>query len=87
MLKNKAITIKDSYDNLILNNSDLFYYFDGLKGTIIAKGSHPSGMIGSPVTLADNIGVFYKDGDVNMPVSTCAMKAVDSLNYVKFPTF
>ena len=77
-------SIKISYDNLIKENQDLFYYLDGLKGTIVAKGSHPSGIIGSPITLADNIGLFYKDGNREMPVSTCAMKAVDSLNYVKF---
>lgn len=82
--RKKCEKLKDSYDNLIKSNQDLFYYLDGLKGTIVAKGTHPSGIIGSPVTLADNVGLFYKDGDVNMPVSTCGMKAVDSLNYVKF---
>ena len=82
--KNRAIKIKESYDDLINDNQDLFYYLKGLKGTIVAKGTHPSGMIGSPITLEDNMGLFYKDGDLNMPVSTCAMKAVDSLNYVKF---
>ena len=82
--KNRATKIKESYDDLINDNQDLFYYLKGLKGTIVAKGTHPSGMIGSPITLEDNMGLFYKDGDLNMPVSTCAMKAVDSLNYVKF---
>lgn len=82
--KKKVEKLKQLYDNLINDNKDLFYYLDGLKGTIIAKGNHPSGIIGSPITLADNLGVFYKDGDINTPVSTCAMKSVDSLNYVKF---
>lgn len=82
--KNKLDNIKRSYDSLIKNNQDLFYYLDGLRGTIVSKGTHPSGIIGSPITLNDNIGLFYKDGDSNMPVSTCSMKAVDSLNYVKF---
>lgn len=82
--KKQLDNIKRSYDNLIKDNQDLFYYLDGLKGTIVAKGTHPSGIIGSPITLADNIGLFYKDGNTEMPVSTCAMKAVDSLNYVKF---
>ncbi len=82
--KKQVISIKKDYENLINSNQDLFYYLDGLKGTIVAKGTHPSGIIGSPITLADNIGLFYKDGNENMPVSTCAMKAVDSLNYVKF---
>lgn len=77
-------SIKASYDKLISENQDLFYYFNGLKGTIQAKGIHASGIIGSPITLSDNMGVYYKDGDKNMPVSSCSMKAVDSLNYVKF---
>lgn len=82
--KKLATIIKKEYDELIDANQDLFYYLDGLKGTIVAKGTHPSGIIGSPITLADNVGLFYKDGNPNTPVSTCAMKAVDSLNYVKF---
>lgn len=85
---NKALTrannLKKEFENLKANNRDLFYYFDGLKGTIIAKGNHPAGIIGSPITLADNLGVFYKDGDESQPVSVCAMKAVDSVNFVKF---
>ena len=84
----KALTrasnlIKD-FENLKSENKDLFYYFDGIKGTIIAKGNHPAGIIGSPITLADNLGVFYKDGDESQPISVCAMKAVDSVNFVKF---
>ena len=82
--KKNAEKFKQLYKTLIDDNQDLFYYLKGLKGTIVAKGTHPSGMIGSPITLADNIGLFYKDGDKNMPVSVCSMKAVDSLNYVKF---
>lgn len=84
----KALTrvnnLKKEFENLKSNNKDLFYYFDGLKGTIIAKGNHPAGIIGSPITLPDNLGVFYKDGDESQPVSVCAMKAVDSVNFVKF---
>ena len=85
---NKAITrinnLKKDFEKLKESNKNLFYYFDGLKGTIVAKGQHPAGMIGSPITLIDNLGVFYKNGDESHPVSICAMKAVDSLNYVKF---
>lgn len=76
--------LKLSWDRLREDNKDLFYYFDGIKGTIVSKGNHAAGMIGSPITLYDNLGVFYKKGDTNFPVSFCTMKAVDSLNYVKF---
>lgn len=80
----RIIELKQEWDNLRAENKDLFYYFDGMKGTIVSKGIHTAGMIGSPITLDDNLGVFYRDGDINYPVSTCTMKAVDSLNYVKF---
>ena len=80
----RANNLKKEFQALKDNNKDIFYYFDGLKNTIIAKGVHPSGIIGSPITLADNLGVFYKDGDESQPVSVCAMKAVDSVNFVKF---
>ena len=80
----KINKIKASFEELKKNNKDLFFYFDGLKGTIVSKGNHPAGIIGSPITLPDNLGVWYKKGDLNNPVSFCAMKAVDSVNYVKF---
>ena len=82
--KSKVIKIYDLYNQLINDNQDLFYYFKGIKGTIVSKGNHASGIIGCPLTLYDNMGVYYRDGDINRPVSTCSMKAVDSLNYVKF---
>ena len=80
----RANKLYQDFKDLKNSNKDLFYYFDGLKGTIISKGHHPSGIIGSPITLQDNLGIFYSGGDESFPVSTCAMKAVDSLNYVKF---
>lgn len=82
--KLEADKIKREFDLLKQENRDLFYYFDGLKGTIIAKGVHPAGIIGSPITLADNLGIYYRDGNKDMPVSTSSMKAVDSVNFVKF---
>lgn len=81
---NKVVELEKKWVELRKENKDLFYYFDGIKGTIIAKGNHPAGMIGSPITLFDNLGVFYKKGDEDFPISFCSMKAVDSLNYVKF---
>lgn len=82
--KDKLDKYKLRFDELKSNNEDLFYYFEGLKGTIMSKGNHPAGMIGSPISLHDNLGVYYKDGDEDAPVSQCAMKAVDYLNFVKF---
>lgn len=82
--KNILTDCKKKWDALRAENKDLFYYFDGIKGCIVSKGMHAAGIIGSPITLDDNLGVFYKDGNPDMPVSFCSMKAVDSLNYVKF---
>jgi len=46
------------------NYSDVFYYFDGLRGTKVSQSIHPAGMVICPNTLADNYGVFDKDGDI-----------------------
>jgi len=80
----KVDILKERFLKLKSDNKDIFYYFDGIKGTIVSKGNHPAGIIGSPITLPDNLGVFYKDGNEDMPVAQCAMKAVDSVNFVKF---
>jgi DNA polymerase-3 subunit alpha len=82
--RNKATSIKSKFDELKEDNKELFYYFDGLKGTIVTKGVHPAGIIGSPITITDNLSVFYKDGDEGFPVSSCSMKQVDYLNFVKY---
>lgn len=75
---------QERFNSFILEYPDIAFYFKGIKGTIKSKGSHPAGIIGSPITLPDNLGVFYKDGDLDMPVAVCEMKAVDYLNFVKF---
>lgn len=42
---------------------ELFYYFDGLIGTAISQSVHPAGIVASPITLPDNYGTFWKDGE------------------------
>lgn len=42
---------------------ELFYYYDGLIDTKISQSVHPAGMVISPITLADNFGVFDKDNE------------------------
>lgn len=64
---------KDSKKNPIQNHPDfqeaakkypeLFYYFNGLFDTKISQSVHPAGMVISPITLADNFGVFSKDNE------------------------
>jgi len=82
--KKTLIKANDAFEMLKSKDEELFFYFNGIKGTIIAKGQHPAGMIGSPITLDDSLGIFYKKGDTKHPVSTCTMKVVDYCNYVKF---
>ncbi len=43
---------------------EIFYYYDGLLDTKISQSVHPAGMVISPITLADNFGVFDKDGEL-----------------------
>lgn len=45
------------------NYPELFYYYDGLLGTVVSQSVHPAGMVISNVTLDDNYGVFIKDGE------------------------
>ncbi|EPY2278030.1 PHP domain-containing protein [Clostridium sporogenes] len=71
---NNYLNLKDKYN-------ELFYYFDGLKGTVISKGMHPAGIVASPITLKNNIGVMYTDNKI---ISQINMDELHDLNYVKY---
>ena len=62
----KIAKIKEEYElnpeKTKLKYPDIFYYFDGLVGTVVSQGIHPAGMVASPITLPDNIGTFWRDG-------------------------
>lgn len=64
----RAATIKTEYEanpeEAKEKYKDVFYYFDGLLGCKVSQSVHPAGMVISPITLADNYGVFDKDGDL-----------------------
>ena len=60
---------------------DVFYYFNGLVGTAISKGIHPAAMIISPVTLADNYGVYHNDGKRIISIN---MEEVHEVSLVKY---
>lgn len=55
--------IKEEYDINIEATKEkypeLFYYFDGLLGTVVSQSMHPAGIVVSPITLPDNYGVFW----------------------------
>lgn len=62
--------------------SDLFYYYDGLKGCIVSQSQHPAGIIVSPITLADNFSMFYgKDGQQILPID---MEECHEMGLIKF---
>ena len=62
---------------------EIFYYYKGLAGVVSSYGYHPSGLIGSPIDLNENLGITtHKDRDIR--ISQCDMKNVDSVNYVKY---
>lgn len=78
-------TIKDMYDE----NSDkarqtypnVFYYFDGLKGTAISQSMHPAGVIVSPITLPDNYGTFWNEGKRILNIN---MEEIHDVSLVKY---
>ena len=76
----KANKIKKMYetdpDGTKEKYPDVFYYFDGLLGTKVSQSVHPAGMVISPVTLADNYGIFDKEGD------NCLMLDMDEVHDV-----
>ena len=61
--------------------SNIFYYFEGLNGTIESQGIHPAGIVASPITLSDHIGLHWYDGKI---VSMLNMDEIHDLNYVKY---
>ena len=77
--------IKDMYESnpeeTKAKYPDIFYYFDGLLGTKVSQSIHPAGMVISPVTLADNYGVFDKDGDICLMLD---MDEVHDIGLVKY---
>ncbi|CEQ01627.1 DNA polymerase III subunit alpha [[Clostridium] sordellii] len=61
---------------------ELFEYVDIINGTVVSIGSHPAGVIVSPIPLENNIGTcMLKDN--SRPVSVLDMKEVESLGFVK----
>lgn len=53
---------------------ELFYYYEGLLDVKVSQSVHPAGMVISPITLDDNIGVFDKDGE------RCMMLDMDNVH-------
>ena len=60
---------------------ELFYYFDGLNGTVISQSMHPAGIICSPVTLPNHYGTFWRDGKRIILIN---MEEVHEVSLVKY---
>lgn len=74
--------IEKEQEEFFKKHNDLFYYYEGLKGAVDATGYHAAGIVGSPISIDDNIGL--RERDKGGYITSCDMKAVDSLNYVKY---
>ena len=61
---------------------ELFEYVDIVNGTIVSIGTHPAGVIVSPIPLDENIGLVTLP-TTQYPVSMVNMKEIDGLSYVK----
>ena len=71
----------ENQDRAKTSYPELFYYFDGLLGTIVSQGVHPAGMVIAPVNLEDMYGVFHKDGERCLLLD---MEAVHNIGLVKY---
>ncbi len=83
---NNIANIKKEYDKEPQRTreeySDLFYYYDGLVGCVVSQSQHPAGIIVSPITLEDNIGMFIgTDGQEILPID---MEECHNLGLIKF---
>lgn len=61
----KVKQVKQEYganqDKARADYPDLFYYFDGLNGTVVSQSMHPAGIVASPINLVDNYGCFVNN--------------------------
>jgi len=63
------------------DHEDIFYYYDGILGTKVSQSVHAAGMVVSPVTLPDNYGCFWKDGELVINID---MEEIHEVSLVKF---
>ncbi|NJK16031.1 DNA polymerase III subunit alpha, partial [Clostridioides difficile] len=76
----KNIETKENYYRSIYK--ELFEYVDIINGTIVSIGTHPCGLVVSPVPLEENMGILTLS-TCEYPVTMLNMKEIDHQNYVK----
>ena len=72
----------DNIDSYREQYQELFDYVDIINGTVVSIGTHPCGLVCSPMPLDENMGLLTLATCEN-PVTMLNMKEIDSLNYVK----
>lgn len=77
-----SVDREEEYKKYRERYKELFRYVDIVKGTVVSIGSHPCGLIVSPVPLDDAVGLCTTSTS-QYPISQIYMKEIDGLNYVK----
>ena len=75
-------TVEQDEDKCRAKYPKLFKYVDIVNGCVVSVGNHPCGLVVSPHSIDDRIGLFTTSTD-DVPISQINMKEVDLQNYVK----
>lgn len=75
-------SIEAEEEQLRKQYAELFEYVDIIQGTVVSIGSHPAGVVVSPISLAENVGLMTSN-KTGLPVTQLNMKELDYLNFVK----
>ena len=75
-------TVEQYEDKCRSKYPELFKYVDIVNGCVVSVGNHPCGLVVSPHSIDDRMGLFTTSTD-DVPISQINMKEVDLQNYVK----
>lgn len=75
-------TVEQDEDKCCAQYPELFKYVDIVNGCVVSVGNHPCGLVVSPHSIDDRMGLFTTSTD-DVPISQINMKEVDLQNYVK----
>lgn len=74
--------VEQDEDKCRIKYPELFKYVDIVNGCVVSVGNHPCGLVVSPHSIDDRMGLFTTSTD-DVPISQINMKEVDLQNYVK----
>ena len=75
-------TVEQDEDKCRAKYPELFKYVDIVNGCVVSVGNHPCGLVVSPHSIDNRMGLFTTSTD-DVPISQINMKEVDLQNYVK----